>query len=169
MGGWLILIAAFLLWQTLMRRKGRKETVINWKEAAECETDQDALHQERLALLPSRPERIQSCHEPLDKVQENWEAGQKSLRKAFDPEDSPEEPVAVYYTHFLMDRAIVVRNREGYVVCFEELNLIRESALLEIYTPGMPCGSWRRSYPSRFFDTQEEAQGIAQKAMQWLN
>lgn len=169
MGGWLLLIAAFLLWQALMRRKGRKETVINWKEAAECGTDQDALRQERLAMLPSRRERIESCYESLEKILADWAACRAQMLGEFEPEELTSEPVAVFYTHIPLDRAIVWREAATYVVCFERLELIRENALARIYTPGMPFGSWRQSYPSRFFDTREEAERIAQKAMQWLN
>lgn len=169
MGGWIILITFFLLWQALIRRNKQKETTFNWKEAAACETDQDALHQERLAMLPTRQERIESCHEPLEKIQADWAAWQAQLQGEFEHEELTSEPSAVFYTHLPLDRAIVVRHETNYEVCFERLDLIRESALVRIYTPGMPCGSWRQSYPSRFFDTREEAERIAQKAMQWLN
>ena len=54
MGGWLVLIAVFCLFQAFVRRKERKKTAFNWKEAAECEREQDVLRQERLAMLPTR-------------------------------------------------------------------------------------------------------------------
>ena len=175
MGGWLVLIAVFCLFQAFVRRKERKKTAFNWKEAAfnwkeaaECEREQDVLRQERLAMLPTRQERIQSCYQSLEQIQGEWAAWQKSLQEV-EPEKSAEEPVAVFYTHDLMDRAIVVWDGKQYVICFEKLSLASENALARIYTPCMPCGSWYRSYPSRFFDTQEEAERIAQKAMQWLN
>lgn len=168
MGGWLVLIAIFCLCQAFMHRIDRKGTVVDWKEAAENEMEQDALRQERLALLPPRQERIQRCYKSLVQIQEDWEAWQKSLQEV-EPEESAEEPVAVYYTHDLMDRAIVVWDGKQYVICFEKLSLASENSLARIYTPGIPCGSWYRSYPNRFFDTQEEAERMAQKAMQWLN
>ena len=49
MGGWIVLIGVFCLIQALMRRKERKQTVFNWREAAEIEGDQERLRQERLA------------------------------------------------------------------------------------------------------------------------
>lgn len=168
MGGWLILIAVFLLVQVLMRRKAREENVLNWKEAAECEMDQEALLEERLAMLPSREKRIERCRESIEKLRADWGSWQDDVR-LHEPDASTFEPVAVFYTHIPLDRAIVYRKEETYMVGFQRLELIRESALAELYTPGMPWGSWRESYPSRFFDTREEAERIAQKAMQWLN
>lgn len=168
MGGWLVLIAVFCLFQAFVRRKERKETVFNWKEAAECEADQEALRQERLAMLPSRQERIQSCYESLEKLREDWANWQEDVR-LFKPEDTTPEPMAVFYTHIPLDRAIVYRDKDCYMVGFQRIDLIRDDALAQIFTPGMPFGSWKQSYPNRFFDTQEEAERIAQKAMQWLN
>ena len=169
MGGWLILIAVFLLVQALMHRKARQETVINWQEAAACETEQEALRQERLAMLPTRQERIERCKESIEKIRADWAACRAQMLGEFEPEELICEPVAVFYTHIPLDRAIIYQDKATYMVCFEHLELIRENALAEIYTPGMPCGSWKESYPSRFFDTREEAERIAQKAMQWLN
>ena len=119
-------------------------------------------------MLPTRQERIERCKESIEKIRADWAAWQEDVR-LFKPEESTPEPVAVFYTHIPLDRAIVYRKEETYMVGFQRLELIRESALAEIYTPGMPCGSWKESYPSRFFDTREEAERIAQKAMQWLN
>ena len=168
MGGWLVLIAVFCLFQAFVRRKERKETGFNWKEAAECETDQEALCQERLAMLPTRQERIQSCYQSLEQIQADWAAWQEDVR-LFKPGESTPEPVAVFYTHIPLDRSIVYRDKETYMVGFQRLDLIRESVLARVYTPGMPFGSWKQSYPNRFFDTQEEAERIAKKAIQWLN
>lgn len=168
MGGWLILMAVFLLVQGLMRRKSRRETVIDWQEAAESEKEHGILRQERLAMLPSCQECIESCHESLEKIRADWAAWQEDVR-LFEPEASTYEPVAVFYTHISLDRAIVYRKEENYMVGFQHLDLIRENVLAGIYSPGMPCGSWRPSYPSRFFDTRAEAERIAQKAVQWLN
>ena len=150
----------------MLERKYDKEQDCHFDQAAELEA---AIPPRPLksVVIPPLPERIDSCYESLEQLQDEW-ARMDEHERRFYPMQEDAELVDVTYTHNRMNRARIYKERTYYSVQFDELNLYRKELLQRLYEPGMPWGEWQTAYPWTSADTLEDAKRIAHTILQQL-
>lgn len=161
MEGILILLAVFAISRAILRRQSRRETAVNWQEAAECEAE---LTPPEPIVLPAMEERIDSCYETLAQCQEEWTWHQAHERLNHHPADDA-ELVDLLYSRNRMHRANIFKAERRYVVQYENLYLIEEDTLHYIYRPGMSCGDWLYDGGESWFDSLDDARDAAAAVM----
>ena len=157
----------FRIWKSMLERKYDKEQDCHFDQAAELEAAIPPRPPKKSVVIPPLLERIDSCYESLEQLQDEW-ARMDEHERRFYPMQEDAELVDVTYTHNRMNRARIYKERTYYSVQFDELNLYRKELLQRLYEPGMSWGEWQTAYPWTSADTLEDAKRIAHTILQQL-
>ena len=87
MEGILLLLIVFSIWQFIEHRKNRKQSDVNWAEVAQCEAELADAHPEKIIVLPTMDERIDSCYQTLEECQEEWLRSEAEFHAMLGEED----------------------------------------------------------------------------------